>query len=64
MVTKFKSSNKFYSHTTMTQSQDFRDRAKADAKLMKPSQAKADGRGGKAKARQAEKLPGSGLEPR
>jgi len=48
----------------MTQSQDFRDRAKADAKLMKPSQAKADGRGGKAKARQAEKLPGSGLEPR
>jgi len=58
----------------VAQSQDFRDRAKADENIvrpsraepesLRPSQAEAGGRRGKAKARQAEKLPRGGLEPR
>ena len=38
--------------------------SRAESKIMRPSQANADGRRGKAKAKQAEKLPRGGLEPR
>jgi len=39
-------------------------RAEAETESLRPSQANADGRRGKAKAKQAEKLPRGGLEPR
>jgi len=45
-------------------SQKWWGRAEAEAESLRPSQAKTDGRWGKAKVRQAEKLPRGGLEPR